>query len=104
MIKRKSYMAKEVTHEEYFGQFVNPHLMDLLKSYCSKKELKILMEDDSENLSALTCRDFWDSLPMTNGMARELRKVGDGATIAVVVCVWKAVARELKKQNEKSKT
>lgn len=94
MWNRTQYLNKKCTQQQYYAQFVTEQTLSVLKNSDKFQEI---MADKSEHLSGLSCRDFWDKLPVEYNRAA-MEAAGDYLTGAGKVCIYKAAARILQER------
>lgn len=103
MITRKQYMDKEVTHREYYAQFVTPGIKQIVKR---RFGLNVLLETrDQENLNSIPLIE-WDMLTgqlwQIPGLAKKLTDAGCWAGIMIGVCILKEAAKQLIEEEKAS--
>lgn len=93
---RKQYLNKECSHNEYYGQFVSPGLVDMVSCMIGEGRIK---RSSDPHFNDIPLRD-WDSL---NGLIREYcgRSIAEangtgGISLSDTVSVAKAAARQIK--------
>lgn len=95
---RAQYLNQECTHEQYYNQFVTPAIKSLVKNSLGLDKLKEAYEaGESLNTIPLT---KWDSMSQFIGkdpyfLNVPMKEVGDFLTLAGIVCIAKAAARQL---------
>jgi hypothetical protein len=93
---RQQYFTNECTHEQYYGQFITPYIMQVVKEQIGLQNIKnALTAGDNLNSIPLT---RWDALATSiksNTISEAFRKAGDYPTLAGYVCLLKAAARQL---------
>lgn len=90
MIKREQYLAGEVTHAEYYSQFVNDWQCDAVVRVIGLKKLV----RNADDLSKIPISD-WDRVPLGAFAANGLAKATDGNSIAGACCINKQAAQEV---------
>jgi hypothetical protein len=97
MITRKQYLNKEVTHRQYYAQFVTPRIkQEVAKRFGVEKLAKAFAVD--ENLNNIDLR-HWDALSMlTHNILRRGHDEG-GWTLCFNTCVLKEAARQVIEEN-----
>jgi hypothetical protein len=92
MIERQKYINGEVSHREYYGQFVNDTIKARLLQYVSKKQL---LESKDPHFNDIDLW-LWDRIDSSNlGLTQALRISGDYITKAGRVCIFKEAARQI---------
>lgn len=112
MINRQQYLNREVTHRQYWGQFVNELVKDKVKNSIG---VNTLLESTDEHLNDIPIAK-WDKLggfvwrgqvaiqkPQTSLDilpidAKLLRETGEGVSSAGLVCIYKEAARQIIEQ------
>jgi len=91
---RAQYMAKEVTHSEYYGQFVTEAIKNTVVARFGFDRLKLDLKRD-EHLNTIPLHQ-WDALaPAVLYLDRVMRKDhGDFMSEAGAVCILKEAARQ----------
>jgi hypothetical protein len=108
MKTRKQYMNKEVSHQDYYAQFVTETILDTVRSRIGTK--RILKSTDPhfndiplqlwDNLAPAIRMTCGKSLSVSNAStcSREV-KLG-GVSLSDCVCVAKAAAKIIKEQGQ----
>jgi hypothetical protein len=94
MFTRTQYLNKEVSHDEYYAQFVTEHIKNIVLRNWSKATLQIAYAEN-EHFSVIPIK-FWDML--ANSMtiyAEPLCQAGESDTLSTRVCILKAAARQI---------
>ncbi len=98
MKTRKQYMAKEVTHDEYYSQFVNDSVLSYVRDAIGKARI-LKSKDPHFNDIALS---KWDrlapSIRMMCGHAICKANESNGLSLSDCVCTAKQAARIIKEQ------
>lgn len=96
-ITREDYMNNTYTHEEYYAQFYSKELENMLLRSISLDEIKNSKDEHFNDIELYR----WDSLPFPSETIKALRDSGDvnANTLGNKVCVYKAIARRLKTNN-----
>ncbi|MCK9544956.1 MAG: hypothetical protein M0R03_23315 [Novosphingobium sp.] len=116
IIKRQDYLNSngKITHEEYFKQFVSEETKEKLLQHISLKEL---LDSKDEHLNDISAKRLdgisgviFQSIngqeklvagpQVSRKLADKLYLTGEGISPAGLVCVYKATARELIKENK----
>lgn len=95
---RAQYLNKECTHEQYYNQFVTPAIKSLVKNLFGIDQLKAAYETNP-NLNSIPLGK-WDAMQQYIGRGSyilniPMKEVGDFLTLAGIVCIAKAAARQL---------
>lgn len=90
---RAQYMSGEVTHQQYYGQFVSDVTIKIVAQAFGGDALRAAFAED-QAFNTLELRR-WDSLTewIKHEMSQLLRDAGDFWTLANGVCVLKQAAR-----------
>ena len=96
MITRKQYLDQEVTHREYYAQFVTNGIKSIVSSYIGKDKIR---GSHDEHLNDIPL-SLWDGVAreirMTpSNLNKKLKKAGDYCTLAGLVCIAKEAAKQL---------
>ncbi len=97
MKTRKQYMNGEISHHEYYAQFVNDTIKQNVLDHVA---LDRLMKSTDEHLNDIPLR-VWDSIPMFD-VSEKLKEAGDYLTLAGSVCIAKEAARQIIKSNKRA--
>ena len=100
MITRAQYMNNEVTHRQFYGQFVTPEFKQVVSNTFGKEILAQCLEKD-QNLNNIPLA-IWDGLAggyESQLYADKLRLVGDGPSLAGAVCILKEAAKQVVEEN-----
>lgn len=93
MKSRKEYLAKQCTHAEYYGQFVDSGIKARVTNSIGMDRL---LKSTDKHLNDIPLKE-WDRLipifPAHIGQA--MRDAGDYPTLAGAVCIAKEAARQL---------
>lgn len=93
MHTRKQYMSEEVSHRDYYGQFVKDWHVNLVSAMFGAEKLRSALEKD-ENLNNIPLQQ-WDIAGMrinTQELRGELKQCGDFLTACGLVCILKEAA------------
>lgn len=94
MKTRQEYLDGKCTHEEYYNQFVDSRVKQIVLTRHTKEDLKKAYSKD-ESLNSISIR-VWDSLAENiRYKGPELKEVGDYLTLSGSVCILKAAARQI---------
>jgi hypothetical protein len=99
---RKQYMNKEISFDDYYGQFVNPATMKTLETFIGKEKIIKSKDEHFNNIDL----QIWDNLPL-NGessclltfantgqeASQENHKVTYIYSISDKVCIYKTAAK-----------
>lgn len=105
MLTRKSYLDGEVTHREYYAQFITKSMIQDVKTMIGVDAIKASKD---EHLNDIPLKQ-WDSLSGTRFEMGRLvnrplipksfgdlvRSVGDNVSPSTLVCVYKEIARQI---------
>jgi hypothetical protein len=92
MITRKQYMAHEVTHEQFYGQFVTPDILNAVELHLG---VEIARSTDAHFNDVPLWK--WDFLPIRQkAIIEAIRDAGDYPSKAGFVCIAKEAARQIK--------
>jgi hypothetical protein len=93
IMTRAQYMAGEVSHSAYYGQFVTQDIKALVLRRFPLA--KLLATKDQENFNSIPLSG-WDAASASiRGIDSKLREAGDGPTLAGKVCILKTAAKQL---------
>lgn len=95
MNTRIQYLARECTHDEYYGQFVTQEVFGILLSTFGRD---CIVQSTDPHFNDIPLR-IWDSLPGLHSMS-DLKDAGDYLTLAGKVCIYKAAARQIRAMGE----
>jgi hypothetical protein len=93
MLTRQQYMDNEITHQQYYGQFVDEHIIKLVIDTFGSYPLKYEFQRD-ENFNDIPLQR-WDALSyaIVRKVTPLLREAGDFYSLAGGVCILKQAAR-----------
>lgn len=102
MYTRTQYLNKEVTFEEYYGQFVDSYTKRLVPA--SLEEIREAYQKD-KHLSNIPLKRWDERAVYVNHweLGVKLKEANEVLTLAVQVCILKQSARELLKEHKKVK-
>lgn len=102
MKTKEQYLNHEISHEEYYSQFVDQNVKQLVLRAFTKKQLCDSIRQDPyfNNLNASWVTSWvalsrWDSLAGKLSVSEKLKEANDFLTLAVGVCILKQAAREI---------
>lgn len=102
---RKQYMNKEVSHQDYYAQFVTESTKRYILSDLTINEIKEAFNSGDEHLNEIKIpfnnmgsggNWWWDFTPFNNQLIKEC---GESNSHATHTCVGKAAARILVNEN-----
>ena len=92
-LKRKDYLDGKVSHEDYYGQFVNDNVKRIVLSYIKLEDIKNSTDEHMNDIPL--CK--WDQIKFNNcGITKKMEEAGDYLTLAGIVCIAKYAARMIK--------
>lgn len=98
MKTRKQYLNNEITHEEYFSQFVDNNVKNTVIMFIGLERIK---QSKDKNFNDIPLA-YWDAMHGAIGpyCYPKLTKAGDvnGCTISNTVCIAKQAAKIIKKE------
>jgi len=90
MYTREQYLDKQVTHRQYFGQFVTPEIRSLVERYIGIERIK---SSTDERLNDIPLQE-WDMLTHSLG-----NSYPDGNNcLGSKVCILKEAAKQIKEK------
>lgn len=95
MFTRKQYLNKECSHREYYGQFVTPRVLAVVKRQIGTKAINNSTDPHLNDIPL----SKWDAVffgGFHNDMAKIMRDLGDFPTLAGGVCIAKEAAKQIK--------
>jgi len=101
MIKRQQYVSGNVSHETYYGQFVTPEVIDLVRTQIGEKAIRSSKDPHFNDISL----SKWDWLSqsiihLVGPQIAEANRPSPGAKTGIslsdTVCVAKAAARMIR--------
>ena len=92
MKKRNDYMQGKITHRQYYSQFVNDNVKQMIIDKIGKDKL-LNSEDEYFNDIPLY---LWDNIGLPCGINDLLKQAGDFYTLAGQVCILKEAGRQIK--------
>ncbi len=90
---REQYSRNEVTHEQYFAQFVTPRVISIVLHQFSVDELLASKDEHLNDLKLYR----WDALhnSIVDACRDILKEADEWTTMAITVCIAKAAARQI---------
>jgi hypothetical protein len=85
-------MKGEVSHEDYFSQFVFDHTIQVVKDNIGEERIKLSNDEHFNDIRL----GLWDSLPIPVLPSGLLKELGEIMTLGTKVCIYKAAARQIK--------
>ena len=101
MHTRMDYLNGECTHREYYAQFVNDTIIELVSESIG---LPAILRSTDEHFNDIPL-ERWDAAGLglwTQEVPQALRQAGELYTPAVSVCILKEAARQIKEQAEEA--
>jgi hypothetical protein len=101
MFTRQQYLNKEVTHRQYYAQFVMPIIKDIvLQNIATKEEIReALKQDEALNTIPLQKWD-WQAAQIRNLCGPQLKERGDFYSQGGAVCILKEAARQITEEEK----
>lgn len=97
MKTRKEYLDGKCSHREYYGQFVNDNVKQMVIDTIGKNRI---LKSTDEHFNDISLRE-WDNIGLPCGISELLKKAGDYYTLAGQVCILKEGARQIKESEVK---
>jgi len=97
MYKRKDYMSGKITHRQYYTQFVNDNVKNMIIDSIGLNRL-VNSKDEYFNDIPL---ELWDIIGLPGGIVDKINRAGDYYSLAGQVCILKEAARQLRENNIK---
>lgn len=93
MKTRDQYLNGDVSHEEYYSQFVTAGTRQRVLRWIGLETLKKSTDESFNDIPLAQ----WDALavPFSFGTAKKLKEAGDYPTLAGGVCILKCAASQL---------
>jgi len=88
-------MGGQISHQDYYAQFVTPAIMNVVRSAIGEKNIKA-SKDEHFNDIELARWDALSSYPVMQAASKPLKECGDFLSLSTVVCIAKAAARIIK--------
>ena len=93
MYTRAQYMSGEITHRQYYGQYVNNRIRAIVIQQFGVSKLAESLQSD-EHLNNIPLEE-WDALNPLPIDVSLIRTNGDYLTLAVAVCITKEAAQQV---------
>lgn len=104
MKTRQQYLNKEISHFDFYAQFVDEQVKTIVRNVLKKKgylnKLAQTIEED-ENLNNIPL-SFWDSFSQNLNTAKvcaKMKSAGDYLTLSGIICIAKTAAKIIAKEN-----
>lgn len=101
MIHRSQYMSGEFTHRQYYGQFVDQRVKNIV---VRNIEISRILNSESYYLNDIDLKR-WDLIVETKQIpfvvANKLKECGDWLGLGTGVCILKEAARQIKEERAK---
>jgi hypothetical protein len=94
MKTRKQYMNNEVSHREYYAQFVTTNLKNKVLNEFGIKAIKAHVASELFEPNYIELKR-WDSMTAPYGTINLMAEAGDSLTMAGQVCIAKEAAQQL---------
>jgi hypothetical protein len=95
MFTHSQYMAGECTHETFYGQFVTPLSMKLVRDGIGERAIKTSIDPHFNDIPLVKWDVAAECYKHSNG-ARMLNEYGGSLSLGTLVCIMKATARAIK--------
>lgn len=92
MKTRSQYITGEISHDEYYSQFVTPGVIERVKSRIGEKKIKQSSDPHFNDIPL----NSWDVIGVPADVVTKCGLAGDSNTLSFQVCVNKAAARIIK--------
>lgn len=92
MFTRDDYLRNKCTHEQYYAQFINDEVKQLVIAGIGKKRLLNSKDKHFNNIPLAK----WDFLMLPSNISSLLVEAGDFMTLAGQVCILKEAGRQIK--------
>jgi hypothetical protein len=94
MYTRKDYIANKVSHEEYYGQFVDAFVKDKVLRFIGKERIMASIDPHFNDIPL----HKWDAVfcVCPSDIIAKLELHGDSVSMAGLVCIAKEGARQIK--------
>jgi len=92
MYTKQDYLKGKCNHREYYSQFVNDNVKQMIIDRIGKD--KIINSKD-ENFNDIPLK-IWDNIGLPYGICDLLHQVGDFYTLGGQVCILKEASRQIK--------
>jgi len=93
---RQQYMNNEVSHADYYRQFVTPEIKTMVRDRIGVDRL---LRSTDEHLNDIPLSN-WDALAGRHSGYRQTLNAGDDNSLATQVCVLKQAARMIIEENK----
>lgn len=95
MKTRQQYLDKEITHENYYSQFVDYNVKKIVLRNFTKEQLYFAFRED-KNFNYFDLK-LWDSMvaKLSPAVSKKLNEANDFLSLATGVCILKQAAREI---------
>ena len=93
---RGSYMTKECTHSEYYGQFVTEWTKKIVLSRIPAERIARSTDPHFNDIPLY----IWDEMhpAIQTGITTDMRNVGADNSLSTSVCIAKETARQIKEE------
>lgn len=104
MYTRSQYLNGEVSHSEYFRQFVTSNVLAVVRNRIGEADIKASKDEHFNDIPL----QRWDAIigfngarPMSSlGLSSLFNEAGEWATAAVLVCVMKQAAEMIRSEGK----
>ncbi len=94
MFTRKKYLNNEVTHDQYYSQFVDHDTKQYVKQRIG---LDNILKSNDEHFNDIPLK-HWDTCCVSIESVQALKDAGDSWTLSGRVCIAKAAAKIIKSE------
>jgi hypothetical protein len=96
MKTRKKYLSHEITHRDYYSQFVTNAIKSVVSRNIGKDRIKASSDEHFNDIPL----SLWDGVArqiqrIPSNLKEEMSKAGDYCTLAGIVCIAKEAAKQL---------
>ena len=91
MFTRAQYMNNEITHRQYYGQFVTPSIK---KSIIERIGFERIVNSEDEHFNDIPL-ELWDRIGTPADVCEKMREAGDFWTMAGACCINKEAAKQI---------
>lgn len=92
MFTRQDYLQDKCTHRQYYAQFVNDNVKQMVKDRIGIDKIKCSKDEHFNDIPLY----LWDNCGLPYGISDLLKQAGDYYSLAGQVCILKEAGRQLK--------
>ena len=94
MKTRQDYLSGKISHDEYYIQFVDSHIVNQVLFIIGKDEI---LNSKDKHFNDIPLK-YWNIVlcPLPDYVKNQLKQAGDNTTLAGAICIAKQAAKQIR--------